>query len=292
MNVAVFGKKVTKQNAPYYLEFLKKLKEFGWNPVFHSELKEKLVKKIGISEQCDEFSSHHDFQTGIDLSFSMGGDGTFIQNVKFVRDSNVPVLGINMGRLGFLSTVPKDAIEKAMNLVQQKKYEHQKRSLIRVETDRNLFGEDNFALNEVTLQKKDNASMIKVHASLAGKYLNSYWADGIILSTPSGSTAYNLSCGGPIVTPGCQVHIITPIAPHNLNMRPMVIPDQMPIKLTIEGRSRSYLISLDGLSHSIKQNEDVTIHKADYMINVIKFEENNFLDTIRNKMFWGTDQRN
>ena len=115
MNVAVFGKKVTKQNAPYYLEFLKKLKEFGWNPVFHSELKEKLVKKIGISEQCDEFSSHHDFQTGIDLSFSMGGDGTFIQNVKFVRDSNVPVLGINMGRLGFLSTVPKDAIEKAMH---------------------------------------------------------------------------------------------------------------------------------------------------------------------------------
>ena len=169
---------------------------------------------------------------------------------------------------------------------------HQKRSLIRVETDRNIFGDDNIAFNEVTLQKKDSASMITVHASLEEKYLNSYWADGLIVSTPSGSTAYNLSCGGPIVTPGCQVHILTPIAPHNLNVRPMVVPDHMPIKLEIEGRNRTYLMSLDGRSLTIKQNEEVIVRKADYMINVIKFEENNFLDTIRNKMFWGTDKRN
>ena len=134
--------------------------------------------------------------------------------------------------------------------------------------------------------------MITVHASVDDKYLNSYWADGLIVATPSGSTAYSLSCGGPIITPGCQVHILTPIAPHNLNVRPMVVPDHMPIKLVVEGRSRRYLVSLDGHSMSIRQGEEIVIHKADYMVNVIKFEENNFLDTIRNKMNWGVDNRN
>jgi NAD+ kinase len=134
--------------------------------------------------------------------------------------------------------------------------------------------------------------MVTVHASLDNKYLNSYWADGLIVATPTGSTAYNLSCGGPIVTPGCQVHILTPIAPHNLNVRPMVVPDHMPIKLSIEGRDRKYLISLDGISKSIKQGEEVIVTKAEFMINVVKFEDNNFLDTIRNKMLWGIDKRN
>ena len=292
MNVAIFGRKVNKENAHYYSELLKIFKDFGCNPIVHDALKEKLIKKIGISEDCDTFSSHKDFSSGIDLSLSIGGDGTFIQNSKFVRGSEVPVLGINSGRLGFLANVSKEHIQSAMDMVLRKEFVHQKRSLISVETERNIFGDENVAFNEVTLQKKDTASMITVHASLDGKYLNSYWADGLIVSTPSGSTAYNLSCGGPIVTPGCQVHILTPIAPHNLNVRPMVVPDHMPIKLEIEGRNRTYLISLDGRSLNIKQNEEVFIHKADYMINVIKFEENNFLDTIRNKMFWGTDKRN
>ncbi len=292
MNVAVFGRKVTKQNIVYYLEFLGILKDFGWNPVIEKNLKDLLVKKAGLSKEFDEFSSYEDFKSGIDLSFSIGGDGTFIQNAKYIRNSGVPVLGINTGRLGFLANIAKDDIQEAMDLVHRKEFVYQKRSLIRVETERNLFGEDNIAFNEVTLQKKDTSSMITVHASLEDKYLNSYWADGLIVATPSGSTAYSLSCGGPIVTPGCQVHILTPIAPHNLNVRPMVVPDHMPIKLDIEGRDRSYLISLDGNSQSIRQKEEVYIHKADFMINVIKFEENNFLDTIRNKMFWGTDNRN
>lgn len=292
MNVAVFGRKVNKQDITYYNEFLGILKDFGWNPVIEKNLKELLIKKVGIDPKTDEFDSHSDFKKGIDLSFSIGGDGTFIQNVKFVRDSGVPILGINTGRLGFLSNISKDQLEETMAMVKEKNFVHQKRSLIKVDTENNLFGDENFALNEVTLQKKDSASMITVHASLEGKYLNSYWADGLICSTPSGSTAYNLSCGGPIVTPGCQVHILTPIAPHNLNVRPVVVPDHMPITLNIEGRHRSYLISLDGKSLSIKQNQEVTVTKAEYMINVIKFEENNFLDTIRNKMLWGLDKRN
>lgn len=290
-NIAVYSKKVNKQNAEHFMEFFGVLKDFGWNPVIHSDLKEQLVKKIGISPDTDEFSSYKDLESGIDLSFSLGGDGTFIQNVKHIRNSGVPVMGINLGRLGFLANVGKEQIQEAMDLVYRKEYVHQKRSLIRVETEENLFGEDNIAMNEVTLQKKDTSSMITVHASLDGKYLNSYWADGLIVATPSGSTAYSLSCGGPIVTPGCQVHILTPIAPHNLNVRPMVVPDHMPIKLKIEGRSRRYLISLDGHSVSIKQDEEVTVQKADFMINVVKFEDNNFLDTIRNKMLWGIDRR-
>lgn len=292
MNVAVFGRKVTKQNAEIYIEFLGILKDFGWKPVFEKSLKELLVKKVGIDPNSLEFSSYEEFKSGIDLSFSIGGDGSFIQNVKYIRDSGVPVLGINTGRLGFLSNVSRDQIEEAMQMVHEKKYVHQKRSLIRVEADFINLGEDNVALNELTLQKKDSSSMITVHASLEDKYLNSYWADGLILSTPTGSTAYSLSCGGPIVTPGCQVHILTPIAPHNLNVRPMVVPDHMPIKLSLESRSRTSLMSLDGSTHLIRNGEELTVYKADYMINVIKLEDNNFLDTIRNKMSWGLDNRN
>ncbi len=292
MNIALFGRKVTKENIEYYSEILGVLKDLGWNPVIHKDLKDLLVKKIGLDKKVDQFESHKDFSTGIDLSFSIGGDGTFIQNVKFVRASGVPVMGINTGRLGFLANISKDDIQNTMDLIQRKEYTHQKRSLIRVETERNIFGEDNIALNELTLQKKDTSSMITVHTSLEGKYLNSYWADGLIVSTPSGSTAYSLSCGGPIITPGCQVHILTPIAPHNLNVRPMVVPDHMPIKLSIEGRNRNHLITIDGISKNIRQDEEVTVRKAEFMINVIKFEENNFLDTIRNKMLWGSDQRN
>ena len=204
----------------------------------------------------------------------------------------MPIIGINTGRLGFLANISIDKLDETMELVRQKNYDFQKRSLLKIETESNIFGDENIVLNEVTLHKKDTASMITVHASLDGNYLNSYWADGLIVATPTGSTAYNLSCGGPIVTPGCQIHLLTPIAPHNLNVRPMVVPDHLPIKLSVEGRERKYLISLDGNSKSIPQGEEVTVKKAEFMINVIKFEDNNFLDTIRNKMLWGLDKRN
>jgi len=292
MNVAIYGKKINKQTATHYVQFLAILADLGWNPILEKELKEQLVKKVGVASNCDTFSDRSAFKTGIDLAFSIGGDGTFINTVSYIRDSGVPILGINTGRLGFLANIPTDKLEETMELVKNKEYVFQKRSLMKIETESNLFGEDNIALNEVTLHKKDAASMITVHASLDDNYLNSYWADGLIVGTPTGSTAYNLSCGGPIVTPGCQIHLLTPIAPHNLNVRPMVVPDHMPIKLKVEGRERKYLISLDGNSKNISQGEEVTILKADFMINVIKFKDNNFLDTIRNKMMWGLDKRN
>jgi NAD+ kinase len=292
MNIAIYGRKVNKLNIPHYKEIIQTIKALGWNPIIEKELKTQLISKMDLSPSIDEFVSHTDFHKGIDLTISIGGDGTFIKTVGYIRDSGVPILGINTGRLGFLSNISKDQIQSTMEMVKQKQFEYQKRSLLRINTQENLFGDDNFALNEVTFHKKDTASMITVHASLDNKYLNSYWADGLIVATPTGSTAYNLSCGGPIITPGCQVHILTPIAPHNLNVRPMVVPDHMPIKLSIEGRERKYLISLDGNSKNIRQGEEVIITKAEFMINVVKFEDNNFLDTIRNKMLWGIDKRN
>lgn len=292
MNVAIYGRKLNKQIVHHYFDLFKILKDFGWNPILEFELYDQLMKKGGLTEKMDVFSSREAFKSGIDLALSIGGDGTFIKTVGYVRDSGVPILGINMGRLGFLANISTDRMEETMELVRLKKYEFQKRSLLRVETERGLFGEDNIALNEVSLHKKDTASMITVHASLDDKYLNSYWADGLIIGTPTGSTAYNLSCGGPIVTPGCQIHLLTPIAPHNLNVRPMVVPDHLPIRLSVEGRERRYLISIDGSSLSLSQGEEVLVKKAEFMINVIKFEDNNFLDTIRNKMLWGIDKRN
>lgn len=292
MRVAIYGKKITKQTIPVFTEVFSFIEQLGWSIVLERDLKETLQSKTGINYNYDTFSTYLDFYSGIDLTISLGGDGTFIKSVSYIRNSGVPIMGINTGRMGFLSNISKDQIEDTLTKVKNKEFEFQKRSLLRVYTEEDLFGEDNFALNELTVHKKDTASMITVHASLDNKYLNSYWADGLIISTPTGSTAYNLSCGGPIITPGCQVHILTPIAPHNLNVRPMVVPDHFPIELSVEGRDRKSLLSLDGNSKSIKQGEKVIVKKAEFMINVIRFENNNFLDTIRNKMLWGIDIRN
>jgi NAD+ kinase len=292
MNVAIYGRKITRQNSFVFAQIISILKEFGWVPVLEEELKEQLIKKIGCGSDCATFSSYLDLQSGIDLVFSIGGDGTFIKTVSYIRNSGVPIVGINTGRLGFLANIHPEHIEETLEMVKKKRYQFQERSLLSVTTEDALFGDDNIALNELTLHKKDTSSMITVHAFLDGNYLNSYWADGLIVGTPTGSTAYNLSCGGPIVTPGCQVHMLTPIAPHNLNVRPMVVPDHMPIKLQVEGRERRYLISLDSTTKSIPQGSEVIVRKADFMINVMKFEDSNFLDTIRNKMSWGMDKRN
>ena len=292
MKVAIYGKKINKNISAYFLNTLAVIEKLGWTAVLETDINTSLIAKCGLKDSYQTFSSFKDIKSGIDLFISLGGDGTFLKSVGYIRDSGVPILGINTGRLGFLSNIAKDDIEVTLEAIDLKKYDFQLRSLLRVNTPEDIFGTENFALNELTIQKRDTSTMITVHASLDDKYLNSYWADGLIVSTPTGSTAYNLSCGGPIITPGCQVHILTPIAAHNLNVRPVVVPDHLPIKLSIEGRDRSYLISLDGNSKTIKQGEEIIIKKAEFMINVIKFEHNNFLDTIRNKMFWGIDKRN
>ena len=292
MKIAIYGRKLNRQTISVFEQVFSLLERFNWKPVLEQELQEQLVKKGNIGGQYETFKDHRDLKSGIDMAFSIGGDGTFLKTVSFIRESGVPILGINTGRLGFLANINPEKMEEMFTMVQEKRYTYQKRSMLRIHTEDDLFGEDNLALNELTLHKKDTSSMITVHASLDGNYLNSYWADGLIVGTPTGSTAYNLSCGGPIITPGCQVHILTPIAPHNLNVRPMVVPDHLPIKLQVEGRERRYLISLDSNTKSIPQGTEITVEKAEFMINVIRFENANFLDTIRNKMNWGMDSRN
>lgn len=292
MQVAIYGRKITKLTLPAFNEILETLSSFGWRVILEEDLSKSLKLKGFNSDSTKTFSSHKHLKEGVDLMISVGGDGTFLKSVDYVRDSEIPVLGINTGRLGFLANVAKDQIQEALSLIKAKKYIFQKRSLLSVHVNDGNGAQDFFAMNELALHKKDTSSMITVKVSLDGNFLNSYWSDGLIVSTPTGSTAYNLSCGGPIVTPGCEVHIVTPIAPHNLNVRPMVIPDHMPITLNVEGRGRSYLMSIDGKSRSIKQGQEIIINKAAFMINVVKFENNNFLDTIRNKMLWGIDKRN
>ena len=290
--IAIYAKKISKQDLSVLENLLNGIVALGWKPVLELELDQQLHTKFQWPQSHQTFTNHLDLKSGYDLMISLGGDGTFLKAVSYIRDSGVPILGINTGRLGFLSNLSKLQIAQTLQRFNDGQYEFQKRSLLRVHTENDLFADENFALNELTLQKKDTSSMIKVHGYIGDKFLNTYWADGLIVATPTGSTAYNLSCGGPIITPGCQVHILTPIAPHNLNVRPVVIPDHMPISLQVEGRDRTYLLSLDGHSQHIKQGEKVTITKAEFMINVVKFEDNNFLDTIRNKMFWGSDTRN
>jgi len=293
MNIAIYGKKTSsKEDLLDFETLISVIQKHGWNPILECNLKNIIRTKISGIDELETFSSHLDFQSGIDLVISVGGDGTFIKTVGFIRDSGVPILGINTGRLGFLANIRRDEIEETMELIHQKNYVFEVRSLLSVETKNKIFGEDNFALNEVTVHKKDTASMITVNATLGDEYLNSYWADGFIVATPTGSTEYSLSCGGPIITPGCHVHILTPIAAHNLNVRPMVVPDNLEIKLTVEGREKSYLVSLDSKTKNIAAGEEIIIRKADFMLNVIKFKDNSFLSTIRKKMLWGIDQRN
>ena len=292
MNVAVYSRKILKHEVSFFKSFFKQIEDLHWKPIIEHSFYQQLKAQIGLKDGYQTFDSHIDFLTGIDLAISIGGDGTFLKCVSYVRSSGVPILGINTGRLGFLADTNTSDFERTLDRIQKKDYSFQERSLIRVETEEHVFGEHNLALNELAVHKKDTASMITVEAYLGGKYLNSYWADGLLVGTPTGSTAYSLSCGGPIISPGCGVHFLTPIAAHNLNVRPVIVPDHIPITLKAVGRDRNFLLTLDSLSKPVKNGTEITLYKSDFMINVIKFSENDFFKTIREKMLWGIDQRN
>jgi NAD+ kinase len=228
------------------------------------------------------------------MLISIGGDGTILRAATLVRDSGVPILGINAGRLGFLATVQKENIETFMQFVIDKKYTISKRALISLScTPRNESIEEmNFAMNEITVSRKDTTSMITIETYLNDEYLNSYWADGLIISTPTGSTGYSLSCGGPILTPDVKSLVITPIAPHNLTARPLVVPDQTEIRLKVSGREPYYLISLDSRVTSVKNESILILKKNPFQINMIEIPEETFLKTLRKKLLWGEDRRN
>lgn len=292
MNVAIYSRGIKKKDIAFFLLFLQKLKDLKWTPIFENRFYQQLKLEFDVFKNHQTFNSYKDFLTGIDLAISIGGDGTYIQTVGYVRSSGVPIIGINTGRLGFLADTNTDAFEKTLDKIQKKEYTIQKRSLICVETEHDILGENNLAFNEVAIHKKDTTSMITVDAYLAGKYVNSYWADGLLIGTPTGSTAYNLSCGGPIIYPEAGVHFLTPIAAHNLNVRPLIVPDHIEITVKTKGRHKDFLLSLDSHSKTVATGTEIILRKSDFTVNLIKFEENDFFTVIRNKLFWGTDQRN
>ncbi|MGY8949515.1 MAG: NAD kinase [Flavobacteriales bacterium] len=251
--------------------------------------------KINSSNLIDKniFSSYNDLNNSFDLMITIGGDGTLLRSVSFVRDLDIPIIGINTGRLGFLATINQDLLTSEMSKILLGNYKIEKRTLLEVKIKGSkIINEFGIALNEVTVGRKNTTSMIKIKTFLDGEYLNSYWADGLITSTPTGSTGYSLSCGGPIMSPLSQTLSLTPIAPHNLNARPLIISDKTKIELYVSGREKSHLVSLDSRIISVENESLITITKAKFKINLAYFEENSFYSTLRNKLLWGEDRRN
>ncbi len=292
MRVGVYGREFDDSFIPNIQELFNVIEAFGWSAAIYEPFSKYLSSRINLGDTPKTFSNHAGLKDKMDILLCIGGDGTFLETILVVRDSGIPVLGINTGRLGFLANTHKDEINAVLNDLKDHKFRLQSRSLLSLETQGKLFGDDNFALNEITVHKKDSASMITIHTYIGDLFLNSYWADGLIIATPTGSTAYSLSCGGPIILPGSRDYVITPIAPHNLNVRPIVVPDDRVIRLKIEGRGRDFLCSLDSRSVAIDSGVELTIKRAAFEINIVQTEEQNFLSTIRNKMMWGLDRRN
>ncbi len=269
------------------------LSECGIIPCFHEDLYKSLDdSKFGIDSKVEMFTTEGILSSGVDYMLCIGGDGTMLDSLNIVRETGIPVLGFNTGRLGYLATSNPEDYKGVIDELVKKSYGIDRRSILKLEADQELFGGFAFALNDFVIHKKDSTSMITVHTYLNGEFMNSYWADGLIVATPTGSSAYSLSCGGPIVIPKSSSFAITPIAPHNLSVRPVVIPDDTVLSFEIEGRVKSYLISLDSRSVSIKKGAQIAVRKADFTFNLIRLSNKNYLDALRNKMMWGMDARN
>ena len=293
MKVAIFGQYYQNDTRPIIKDIFVFFNKNNVELVIEEKFLNILYAEEIVGKKYKTFASHKDLDSSFDILISIGGDGTILRATTFVRDSGIPILGVNAGRLGFLATVQKENIELFLQIVLEKKYSISQRTLLTLECSPNTGEIDiNFAMNEVSVNRKDTTSMITVETYLNGEYLNSYWADGLIISTPTGSTGYSLSCGGPILTPDVNALIITPIAPHNLPARPLVIPDDTEIKLRVSGREEQYLVSLDSRIAFINNNSELTIKKTPFKINMVEIAEETFLKTLRNKLLWGKDKRN
>lgn len=291
--ILLYGKKINDMQISYLLTLIDKLRAENIEIFFHKDIFDYVTERFAYSEVFPVLTTTEDLlQNKIDLLLSIGGDGTILHSAVLIKNSGIPILGINLGRLGFLAIVEKGWIAEAVDKLIAQEYTIEKRSLLQLNSDPELFRGENIALNDFTVHKSSSPSVIVVHTYLNDKFLSSYWVDGLIISTPTGSTGYSLSCGGPIVFPGSGTFIITPVAPHNLTMRPIVVPDSSIIRLEIESRSDSILCSLDSRYESISSDYRLTIKKCDYYVNLVVFEGLNFSNNIQNKLNWGTDKRN
>jgi NAD+ kinase len=248
----------------------------------------ELVLPSGITSFCES----DDLDESIEFLISLGGDGTLLDTVSLVRDKNIPVLGINFGRLGFLASIGKEELTTAVTALANRTFVVDKRSLIHLDANRPLFGDVPYGLNEFAIHKTDTSPMIKIHTYLNGEFLNTYWADGLIVATPTGSTGYSLSCGGPVVFPDSASFVITPVAPHNLNVRPIVVPDNNIISFEVEGRAENFICVLDSRKEIVDKQVQLAVRSEAFTLSLIRLNENNFLQTLRGKLSWGLDTRN
>ena len=294
MKVAIYGQYYQNSTEPIIRDIFVFFNQNNVELVIEADFLKMLYEKELVKKEYKTFKSYKELDSSFDILLSIGGDGTILRAATLVRKSGVPISGINAGRLGFLASVQKENIEAFLQLVLDKKYTISKRTLLSLNiTPKNKDIQDiNFAMNEISVSRKDTTSMITIETYLNGEFLNSYWADGLIIATPTGSTGYSLSCGGPILTPDVKSLVITPIAPHNLNARPLVIPDSTEIRLKVSGREEHYLVSLDSRITSIGKESILTIKKTPFQINMVEIPDETFLKTLRNKLLWGEDKRN
>ena len=293
MQVVIIGRVFKEKDIEYVKEVFDVLHEHNITTFVYGPYLEQVQNRIKFKHVVHDFTGYSDFKKHkIDLVVTLGGDGTILQAVTIIRDSNIPILGINLGRMGFLANIEKTKIRSAIQRVIKNRYTIDERNLLYLESNLPLFGDTKFAINDFTILKRDTSSMITIHTYINGAFLNSYWADGIIVSTPTGSTGYSLSCGGPIIFPNSGNFVLTPVAPHNLNVRPIVLNDNTVISFEIEGRTDNFLCTLDSRFETITKDHQLAVRKNDFSIKLIKLSENTFMRTLNEKLTWGKDTRN
>ncbi len=293
MRIAIHGRDFRSEFKNFIREMFEELErreaQIQISQSFHNYLRDANIRNSKYI--CGVYQGKSDIFEA-DFIFSLGGDGTLLESVTHVGEKGIPILGVNTGRLGFLATTSPAEIRNTIDNIWKGYYKLDDRVLVRIESDRDIFEGLNFGLNEFTITKRDSSSMIVVHTYINGEYLNSYWADGLIVSTPTGSTGYSLSCGGPVVLPQSNNFIIAPVSPHNLNVRPLVVSDNSVISFEIEGRSKNFLVSLDSRSRVIDATAQIAVKKERFKARLVKMHEDNFLNTLRKKLSWGLDIRN
>lgn len=292
--VAIFGQAYKNTDRRYFEILIENLNKYSVEIIIEKGFV-SILRDLGVENlNYTTFSKHEDLDTTFDLLFTLGGDGTILNAATLVKDLNIPILGINTGRLGFLATVQKKEIENTIASLIANEYTTQERAVLEIKTnDPNIdFHNINFALNEVTIARKNSTSMIGVEAYLNNEYLTTYWSDGLVVATPTGSTGYSLSCHGPIIMPESNNFVLTPIAPHNLSARPLVIPDNTVVKLKIIGREKEFFLSLDSRVSTVPFEIELTLSKAPFQIKIIQLDQQTFISTLRSKLFWGEDKRN
>lgn len=292
MKVAIYSRVIENDHYGDVQLFFDELHKHRIEPVIFHSFFEQIQHKINLHSPVSTFTLSEDLKSDIDFIISFGGDGTLLDTVTLVRDKNIPVMGINFGRLGFLAGIGRSELTTAVQAMGKRAFVIDKRTMIHMDSDQPLFGQVPYALNEFAIHKRDTEPMIKIHTYLNGEFLNTYWADGLIVATPTGSTGYSLSCNGPIVFPESGSFVITPVAPHNLNVRPIVVPDDNIISFEIESRSEQIICALDSRREIVSKDVQLAVRKESFHLNLVRLNENNFLQTLRNKLTWGLDKRN